>query len=461
MIISTSIGGVLLYLLASASSNSPFLEHYYPVLLGLNALSAVSLLLVVGTLVLRLFKRYRAGQFGTKLMARFALAFALMGVIPGALIYLVSVQFLSRSIDTWFDVRVDKALEAGLALGRTTLDGMVAELTAKARTISNELSDVPDAQQSIELDRVREQAGVQHALLFTASGKILASALDAAQSDLGRESLGSLTSDLPPANVQRELRLRRSYAAVESMAPDLNKGMDADRVSSSAASRSTGLRTRVIVPVPRAGLAFDSDPLYLQLMQRVPQALADNAEEVQDGARDYQELSLSRIGLRKIYTVTLTLTLLLSICAALATAFLLSIWLTAPLLRLAEGTRAVASGDYSPMEESHSRDELGTLTQSFNAMTRQLEEARLSAEHHRVQQENANAYLESILSNMSAGVLVLDENFRIATANEAADRILEVSFSDYLGQRIGTIPGLAELDAAADRSFSGQSEPGA
>jgi nitrogen fixation/metabolism regulation signal transduction histidine kinase len=152
--------------------------------------------------------------------------------------------------------------------------------------------------------------------------------------------------------------------------------------------------------------------------------------------RDYQELSLSRTGLRKIYTVTLTLTLLLSICAAMAVAFLLASWLTAPLLLLAEGTKAVAGGDYSPMREIETNDELGTLMQSFNAMVRQLGDARESVEKNRAALVAANTYLESILSNLSAGVLVFDDGFRLVTANVGAAKILSTPLAARLGHRL-------------------------
>ncbi len=141
--IAASIAGLLLFLLASASSNTPLFERHYPLLLALNATAAAALLLIVIVLVVRLVRRYRAGQFGTRMMARFAVSFGLMGLVPGALIYLVSVQFLGKSIESWFDVRVDAALESGLAIGRTTLDAMVADLNGKARAIAFGISDVP------------------------------------------------------------------------------------------------------------------------------------------------------------------------------------------------------------------------------------------------------------------------------------------------------------------------------
>ncbi|MGI9026364.1 MAG: sensor histidine kinase [Burkholderiaceae bacterium] len=445
--LAASVAGVLLFLLASASSNTPLFERHYPLLLALNATAAAALLVIVVVLGVRLARRYRAGQFGTRMMARFALAFGLMGVVPGALIYVVSVQFLGKGIESWFDVRVDSALESGLALGRTTLDAMLGELNSKARTIAYGLSDIPESQQGQSLNRLREQTGVEQALLFTAGGRTIAAAVAGADS-------ATLAPAIPPLTVIRQLRIARAYSAIESVLPDsqsspqstslvnpggkseANAPIRGDVQSDVESEEPRGLRLRVVIPVPTPAFQLRSETIYLQLVQSVPAALAANAEAVQNGMRNYQELSLARSGLQKIYSVTLTLTLLLSICAALAVAFLLASWLTEPLLLLAEGTKAVAGGDYRPMREIETSDELGTLTQSFNTMVRQLGDARSSVEKNRTALVAANTYLESILSNLSAGVLVFDDSFRLVTTNDGAGRILGTSLAPWLGRRL-------------------------
>ena len=433
--LASAVAGVLLFLLASASSNTPLFERHYPLLLALNATSAAALLVIVLVLVVRLTRRYRAGQFGTRMMARFAISFGLMGVVPGALIYIVSVQVLGKSIESWFNVRVESALEAGLALGRSTLDAMLADLNAKARVVAFGLSELPELQQASNLNRLREQTGVEQALLLTSSGRVLAAAGSGVDNT-------ALIPEMPSSAVMRQIRVARLYSAVESPLAESDTGLaSASSASSSAPNVSShdeprGLRLRVVIPVPSSNFVLRSDSVYVQLLQSVPAALAANAEAVQNGMRDYQELSLSRTGLQKTYTVTLTLTLLLSMCAALAVSFLLASWLTAPLLLLAEGTKAVAGGDYRPMQAIETNDELGTLTQSFNAMTRQLDDARAAVEKNRAALQNANTYLESILANLSAGVLVFDEAFRLVTANDGAARILRVSLTDKLGARL-------------------------
>ena len=189
---------------------------------------------------------------------------------------------------------------------------------------------------------------------------------------------------------------------------------------------------------------------YLQLVQPVPATLAANAEALQNGYREYQELSLARSGLRTIYGLTLTLTLLLAVFAAIASSVLLASSMTAPLLQLAEGTKAVAEGNFRPVREFPGNDELNLLTQSFNAMTRQLTEARDQVEHKQRELENAKTYLERVLANLSAGVVVLNKDFRLVTANHGAARILGHTLLQRTGQPLVDVdPTLAAAFEAA------------
>src|SRR5690606_13872113 len=174
----------------------------------------------------------------------------------------------------------------------------------------------------------------------------------------------------------------------------------------------------------------------------------------QQGFRDYQELALSRLGLRKLYGITLTLALLLAVFAAIAVALSLSKRLVRPLLRLAAGTQAVGVGDYRPLPEPPERDEVGQLTRSFNAMTRQLDEARHMVESNRRQLERSNVYLESVLSNLSSGVLVFDEGFRVTMVNQGAQSILQADLRSVIGRPLETVDGLLEFTQIVRQAFA-------
>jgi len=442
-----AITGILLFLLASASENSVFFDQNYSWLLGLNALFAALLLGLVTTLLLRLYQRYKQRRFGSRLMTRLVMLFALIGILPGTVIYVVSVQFVSRSIESWFDVRVESALEAGLNLGRTALDSSLADLNAKARAMALELADYSDASQITQLSRLRDQSQLQEALIVTSSNRVVASA---------GGNIGSLVPELPTANMLSQARLTRGFAAIEGSSEGLDRLRDG---KPKAADPGAGLRLRVVVAIPgkSSDLSLQNEARFLQLMQPVSQQLAADAEALRAAYSEYQARSVGRTGLRKIYIVTLTLTLLLAIFGAVTSAFLIANDLAQPLLLLAEGTKAVAEGNLSPRPIVATSDELGTLTQSFNTMTRQLFDARAAVERNRTELENAKAYLESVLANMSAGVMVLDGQFRLMSCNESVDRILQHDFEPHLGKPLSEIEGLSAFADVIIRAFTEQS----
>ncbi|RCS56856.1 sensor histidine kinase [Parvibium lacunae] len=413
LVVLLGISGALLFLLASASANTSLFERHYTWLLGLNLLLAGGMFALVMILSRRLWKRYRAGVFGTRLMFRLVLFFTLVGVLPGALIYVVSAQFLSKSIETWFNVRVDTALESGLHLGRSAMDSMLSDLTQKAEIMARELGQQPRSNYSSTLHRLRRQAGVEETVIVTSGGTLLASAADSYSLSL---------PELPSPSMLRQVKNTRLYAQIE--------GQESSDKTPAPEAETQILRMRVVVPVQQtAALLWSSeaDAIYLQVLQTVPRALASNALAVEGVYRDYESLSLSRAGLRKIYLATLTLTWLLTIAGALAVAFVLSNWFAAPLLLLAEGTKAIAAGDFARVGELADRgghDELGVLTQQFRAMTRQLDEAQAGVARNQLALEKAKAFLESILANLSAGVLVFDASFRLTTFNASAQNMI-------------------------------------
>ena len=432
LLVCAAIGAVTLYLLATASSNTALFAQHYPLLLALNGGLAACLAMLLAFQLYGLRKKLKAGIFGAKLTLRLVMLFALVAVLPGALVYGVSVQFVAKSIESWFDVRVEKALEGGLNLGRSTLDNLLKDLTQKADAMAVSLAVRQPAEHITALNVLREQAGVREATLFTQRGKIIAYA--------GAERSG-LIPDLPGAAVLRQLRLQQSYSALESI-PE------------------RGLYLRVLVPVNVASLT--EDMRVLQLLQPVPKQLALDAEIVQTGQREYQELLLARQGLKRLYGLTLTLTLLLALLTALSLAFVLSERLSAPLSFLVEGTRAVAQGDFSQRETVASSDELGVLTQSFNTMRQQLAETRAVAERNQAQLADAHAYQQSILANLSAGVLAFDETWRLRSFNHSAAAILEVDIAQLAGLELARWrernPALELLASEIAAAFHGDSE---
>ena len=424
LVVGSAIASILLFLLATASDNSGFFDRHYSWLLGVNAAVAGALLLVVVVALARLYSRYKAGKFGSRLMARLMLLFAGIGILPGLVIFMVSVQFVSHSIESWFDVKIEAALDSGLSLGRAALDESLADLAATAGTTAATLAGQSDLGAHTVLARTVDGVnGLQSALLLSSDGKLLAGA--------SAERRANLAADLPTPQMLRQGTMPGGYARAEGgVERDFRQAQPSDTETRDAAA---GLRLRVVVAVPEPP---GVEPRYLQLLQAVPVNLATNAEVLSTAYREYNNRFQARLGLHKMYVETLTLTLLLAICSAIGAAFLIANNLAQPLLVLAEGTRAVAEGDLSPRPIVETSDELGTLTQSFNAMTGQLFEARSAVERNRAALESAKVHLESVLANMSAGVIVMDADGVVVNANEAVHRILQVDVASLAGRSL-------------------------
>jgi nitrogen fixation/metabolism regulation signal transduction histidine kinase len=401
LLAAASLSAIALFLLATASANTDLFARGYDTLLVLNGVLVGVLILIVAWQLLQLRGKLARGVFGSRLAARLVLLFALVAVLPGALVYAVSVQFIGRSIESWFDLRVDRALEGGLNVGRAALDSQLKDTTDRAGRIAAVLADAAPPYGSA-LARAAEQVGVFEAALYGPTGGVLAVA------GIGQSTA---TPEPPPAQAMRRARLQQETTEV--------------------LQREDALWLRVVVPVNSGD---QLQPLkVLQVLEPVPRGLAQEIEKVQSGWRDYQEIAFSKGALKRLYALTLTLTLLLALGSALGLAVVLSERFAAPLGLLAEGTRAVAEGDFTRRQPVVSKDELGILTESFNAMTAQLADARARNEESRHAIETTRAYLESILGSLSAGVLAFDDQYRLRTANPSAAVILQQPLADLTG----------------------------
>jgi nitrogen fixation/metabolism regulation signal transduction histidine kinase len=445
LVIGSAIASILVFLLASASSNTGFFARNFTWLFGLILVVAGALFVLVMVAFWRLYSRYKAGKFGSRLMVRLMVLFGGVGILPGLVVFMVSVQFVSHSIESWFDVKIEAALDSGLNLSRAALDEALADLSANAGTVAATLAGQGEHDAQTILARALDDGnGMESALLLNAAGKPVASATE------DRRAVAA--ADLPTPQMLKQAAMPGGYARPEGgIDDDFRETRDEP---SNALDAATGLRLRVVVAVPEPP---GMEPRYLQLTQSVPVNLASNAAVLSTAYREYQERYAARSGLRKMYIGELTLTLLLAIFSAIGASFLIAGNLAQPLLVLAEGTRAVAEGDLSPRPIVETNDELGTLTQSFNAMTGQLFEARSAVERNRAALESAKAHLESVLANMSAGVIVMDADGVVVNSNDAVHRILQVDAAALAGRPLDEIEGLEVFAGTVTRAFSAQS----
>ncbi|MBA4176692.1 MAG: PAS domain-containing sensor histidine kinase [Leptothrix sp. (in: Bacteria)] len=429
----TGAGMVLAFLVSFSAQGGGFYERHFVWLFWVNVAVAALLTLVIGVVALRLAIRVQRGKFGSRLLIKLAGIFALVGLLPGLVIYTVSYQFANRSIAAWFDVKVAGALDAGLALGKGTLEALAADLVGKARIGAERLADAGTAVAPLTLERLREQIGASEASLVGANGQVLFAAG------------GSAAAGPPERPAMHLLRQARSEGAAS-----IVEGLDDETLTPGNA----GPRVRALARVPRSSITLGgSSERYLMLVQPMPRTLAANALAVQAAYSEYQQRFLARDSLRRMYVGTLTLALILAVFAAVLLAVVLGNQLAKPLLLLADGVRQVAAGDLTAKPVFASADELGGLTRSFAAMTSQVADARSEVQRGMQQLEAARTRLQTILDTLTAGVIVFDAEGRIDTVNPGATRILQRPLASWRGRRLSELPDLQEFADGVEQRF--------
>ena len=426
-----AVGLVLLFLLTMATTHRDLYERNYARLFAVNVVVASLLLLVICWITYRLLKRLQQKKFGSRLLLKLAIGFALVGFAPGMLIYVVSYQFVSRSIESWFDIKVEGALEAGLNLGRATLETLSYDLAEKTRVAAALLSETPDASAALPLERAREAMGADDLMLWSGSGRLIAAA---------GQSRYQLTPELPSQQQVRAARAQSFTTWIE--------GLDDSVASETPTAR---IKALALVNSPVVGALVE--PRYLLAAKVLPSTLVGNALAVSQANREYQERALAREGLRRMYIGTLTLSLFMAVFGSMLLAVVLGNQIARPLLLLADGVREVAAGDLTPKASLGGKDELDGLTRSFAGMTQQLSDARQAVQISMVEVNAARANLQTILDNLTAGVMVLDTDGAIVSSNPGATRILRLPLAAYEGKRLEDIDGLKSFGVSVGQQF--------
>jgi nitrogen fixation/metabolism regulation signal transduction histidine kinase len=434
---------VLAFVLSFSNADGSFYERNFVWLFWINVAVATLLLLVIALVALRLLIRLARGKFGSRLLIKLAGIFALVGLLPGLVIYTVSYQFVSRSIEAWFDVKVAGALDAGLALGRGTLDALAADLVGKTRVAAERMADTGGSVLPLSLERLREQIGASEVSLVLATGQVLMTA-------------GGAIAGPPERPSQTLLRNARTAGSASQV-----DGLDEESLAASGTSANpaslngpNGPRMRALARLPRSDVSLArGEDRFLLVTQPIARSLAANALAVQAAYSEYQQRALARDSLRRMYIGTLTLTLVLAVFAAVLLAIVLGNQLARPLLLLADGVRQVAAGDLTAKPVFASGDELGGLTRSFADMTAQVADARTAVQRGIGQLEAARTRLQTILDTLTAGVIVFNREGRIDTVNPGATRILQRPLSAWHGRRLSDLPELSEFAHGVEQRF--------
>jgi nitrogen fixation/metabolism regulation signal transduction histidine kinase len=349
---------------------------------------------MVAVNVVKLVRRYRRQAAGSRLTARILILFVLISLLPVGAVYYYSLGFLLRGIDSWFDVKIDRAMEDAIELNQASLDLNQRVLLRYSEQLLAGIEDSSTTALALTLEQLRVQAGALEILILGPGGQIYGYA---------NEDPTQLVPDHPARELLQRVRAGANYVGLET------------RVGGE-------LVVRVLVTDPSGRFR------ELQAIFPTSEHISELSQRLEDAYNRYTELAYLRQSLKLSFSVTLSLVLVFGLMAALIAAFHTARRLVAPVADIARGTRAVAEGDYEQQLPLPSHDdELAFLVSSFNAMTRRIAQARDAANRSQQAVEAQRAYLETVLGRLSSGVIAIDPDQRLRTANPAALQILRLS----------------------------------
>lgn len=390
-----------LFMTSDALQSSARFEHLYTLLLVINIAVLFALLALISFNLRELIQQVRGRKIGARLTVRLVSLLIILSTTPVIIVYAFSLQFLHQRLDSWFDVNIDQALTDALDLSREAFDSRLREALKQTEAIAEDIILEDSAVITLQLNELRQRSNAFELTLLTPRGKIVAS------SSIDTNYLLPLRLE---DNVLMQLKRNTSYVSLKPLFEQ-------------------GLHVQVVVKLTRGRQDY-----LLQALFPVAGRFQELAHSIETAYDDYKERMYLHNPLKLSFTLVLSLVLLLSIFGAMWMAFFAARRIVAPLNNLAEGTKAVASGDYDTQLPVTYLDELGFLVQSFNTMTRKIAQARAEVEHSQHKAESQRAYLQAILERLSSGVISLDQRQCLRMANVAAEHILEIPLNAFLGQ---------------------------
>jgi len=398
-----------LWLLSAATENSTQFGRLHLLLVGINILGLVVLVGLIGVSLLRLIHQYRRSATGSRLTTRLVLIFVVMAVTPVSIVFYFSLGFMQQGIDSWFDVRIDRAMTEALELSKSALDMRMREQLKQSRELASQLQETDDGALLFQLNELREKSGASELLIAQTNGRVIASS---------SADPSAIIPTLPDDGLLQQVRLNKFYIGL-------------------APAHDQGLHTRVAVPLERT--ESSGEETMLIAIYPVSERINQMAESVQSAYTKYKELVYLREPLKQTFAFTLSLILLVTLLSAVWAAFFFAQRLVSPIRILAIGTRAVAAGNYHKKLPITSSDELGSLVQSFSEMTQRIAEAQEEVKRSQRQAERERAYLRAVLGRLSSGVMTLDRNLTVRAVNAAASQILGINLDHSTGQQLAKL----------------------
>ncbi len=397
-----------LRIISSAVMDVEQFQQLYYILLSVNLVIVCLLVFFISRQAWRLLKNLRTHVAGAKLTLRMVIIFVSLAIFPALVVYSFSIHFIHRSIDSWFDVTVENALEDAMTLSRSAVDEKKKTLLRQMRRLSDELLVDSDSITVVVLGEIREKSGAYEVTLMSSKGRVLGS------SSIEKDGI---VPDIPSSDLLLPLQQGRDHVVL-----DLND--DANRM------------IRVLT---RISINNNEDYLVLQAMAPISERIHRLASTVQQAYSEYKGLVYLRKPLKTTFTLTLSLVLLLGILSAVWAAFSSAKRIAAPIRDLSEGTKAVAEGEYSKPIPILNNDDFGLLIESFNKMVRRLSSTHKELEESHQQEKRQKDYLEVVLGSLSSGIISLSEDQTIRTCNPEVSHILGIYVNEYQGKSLSLL----------------------
>ena len=418
-----------LYLMSHATQSSSQFNELFSTLILINIVGVCVLLILLIANIHWLWRQFKKRSIGSRITARIVLLFLAISVIPTGIVFYFSSQLLHQSVDSWFDTQIEDAMQDSLQLSQRSLDNRTRLLMKETRQLVIQLEDQSDMFLSLTLATLREQTNAHELTVFSKQGQIIATT---------NIDPGVLIPNTPDDGV---LLLTKQNGEFIGLEPSYN----------------TGLIARTLAEIKNS-----SPKRYLQVIYTVPEDLSALASSVENAYATYKEFNYLRDDLKFSFTLTLSLVLIFSLLAASWAAFIFARELVEPIRQLVKGTQAVAKGDYDKKLRVGRQDELGFLVNSFNDMTLRIAGSREEAAKAQQHVENQHAYLETVLSHLSNGVLSFNLSFKLKTTNQGADQILEHNLSACVGLSLDEVSAkyseLTNFTNFLSKSFSLKTE---
>jgi nitrogen fixation/metabolism regulation signal transduction histidine kinase len=403
------IGTSALLLLAKSVQNSSEFGRLQPWILLLNLVGVIGLTVLIARKIWQLVSDYRANVPGSRLTARTVSTFGALVIAPLLIVYVFSLDFLNRGIDSWFRIEIKQGLNDALLLSRSAIDVRMREYGRRTEGFAAALVNAPRDQQLLRLNAELRATDASEIVLFDSDQHVLAFSSDTSN---------EVAPAPPPSDVLRQISQHRPYVGLDPQA---------------------GGQYLIRVAVPLSETRDSSDRRYVYAVYEVSQQLAKLSEAVQQTYSQYGDLALAREPLKDSFRLTLTLVLLLAMLAAIYGAIYSAQRLIRPVQDLIAGTRAVGKGDFATRLPLPSRDELGYLVHSFNDMTKRLRRAREEAWRSQEAVERERGRLAVILARLSTGVLAVDRELMVRIANEAAGQIMGLDLTQATGSSLSAL----------------------